>query len=76
MPLTWGEDAWTRSPLASEEADYDYILMSELVFESDLHDELLWTMRRLCTPKTVRRPLPRPRSCTRSEDVALAADAQ
>ena len=59
VPLTWGEDAWTRSPLASEEADYDYIVMSELVFEADLHDELLWSMRRLCTPKTVRCPLPR-----------------
>ena len=26
--------------------------MSELVFEPDLHEQLLWTMRRLCTAKT------------------------
>ena len=53
VPLTWGVDAWDKSPLAAEEADYDYIVMSELVFETDLHDELLWSMRRLCSPKTV-----------------------
>lgn len=52
VPLTWGEDAWSRSPLAQEEAGYDYIVMSELVFEADLHDELLWSMRRLCSPQT------------------------
>ena len=57
VPLTWGEDAWDKSPLSSEEVDYDYIIMSELVFEADLHDELLWTMRRLCCSKTVR-PFP------------------
>jgi predicted nicotinamide N-methyase len=57
VPLTWGEDDWARSPLSEEEADYDYIVMSELVFESDLHDELLWTMCRLCSPKTVRFPV-------------------
>ena len=52
VPLTWGEDAWEKSPLAAEEADYDLIVMSELVFEPDLHEQLLWTMRRLCTAKT------------------------
>jgi len=53
VPLTWGEDAWDRSPLATEETDFDHIIMSELVFEADLHDELLWSMQRLCSPKTV-----------------------
>jgi predicted nicotinamide N-methyase len=53
VPLTWGEGAWAQSPLALEEPDYDYIVMSELVFDADLHDELVWTMQRLCSPKTV-----------------------
>mmetsp|Transcript_19003 Transcript_19003/g.46688 ORF Transcript_19003/g.46688 Transcript_19003/m.46688 type:complete len:222 (-) Transcript_19003:176-841(-) len=49
LELSWGEAGFQRSQLASEGVSYDVVVMSELVYDEDSHDELLETFVRVCT---------------------------
>lgn len=53
VELEWGEDEYQRSPLSKEAFDFDYIIMSELVYDQDSHDELVATLQKVCTQKTI-----------------------
>jgi hypothetical protein len=53
VECAWGKDGWQKSPLKDEKEGWDTIILSELVYEEDAHDALLYTLQKLASPKTV-----------------------
>jgi hypothetical protein len=54
VALEWGEEAFSRSPLAREDiAPFDAIILAEVVYNTNYHQDLLWTIRRFSHPDVV-----------------------
>eukprot|EP00747_Dinoflagellata_sp_TGD_P178619 gnl/TRDRNA2_/TRDRNA2_27883_c0_seq1.p1 gnl/TRDRNA2_/TRDRNA2_27883_c0~~gnl/TRDRNA2_/TRDRNA2_27883_c0_seq1.p1 ORF type:complete len:252 (+),score=45.51 gnl/TRDRNA2_/TRDRNA2_27883_c0_seq1:123-878(+) len=53
LELEWGEQGVAGCPLAAENASFDFIISSELVYLEETHDLLVWTLQRFCAPHTV-----------------------
>jgi len=53
VELSWGEEGWASSALATEEQPFDFIISAELVFLEELHELLLWTFLKAMGPETV-----------------------
>ena len=47
VECAWGEEGWTTSPLSEQQGEWDVIIMSEVVYEEDAHDLLLFTLQQL-----------------------------
>eukprot|EP00290_Baffinella_frigidus_P010760 CAMPEP_0180168476 /NCGR_PEP_ID=MMETSP0986-20121125/32699_1 /TAXON_ID=697907 /ORGANISM="non described non described, Strain CCMP2293" /LENGTH=227 /DNA_ID=CAMNT_0022119873 /DNA_START=11 /DNA_END=694 /DNA_ORIENTATION=- len=54
MELEWGEAGWTASTgvaAAAGAGGFDIVVMSELVFDESVHEELLWTLEKSLSPQ-------------------------
>ena len=49
VELTWGESNWKDSPISQEiYAQYDILILAEVFSLPELHEELVWTVQKLC----------------------------
>ncbi len=46
--LTWGQQHWGVSPISTESVDYDVLILAEVFSLPELHEELVWTVQKLC----------------------------
>ncbi len=46
--LTWGQQHWEVSPISRESAEYDVLILAEVFSLPELHEELVWTVQKLC----------------------------
>ncbi|KAG1680411.1 hypothetical protein FOA52_015502 [Chlamydomonas sp. UWO 241] len=54
VELEWGEEGFARSPLAAAGAQpFDVIISAELVYSTQHHDKLIWTIGRFSHPSVV-----------------------
>jgi hypothetical protein len=49
--LTWGQQHWAVSPISTESAEYDVLILAEVFSLPELHEELVWTVKELCHAK-------------------------
>ncbi len=45
--LTWGESNWNISPISQEHEQYDVMILAEVFSLPELHEELVWTVKKL-----------------------------
>ena len=54
LELEWGQEAFARSPLAMESTPpFDAIILAEVVYNTNVHEALLWTIQRFSHPDIV-----------------------
>ena len=54
LELEWGQEAFARSPLAREGTPpFDAIILAEVVYNTNVHEALLWTIQRFSHPDIV-----------------------
>ncbi len=59
VELEWGEEAFARSPLSRPDCEpFDVIILAELVYNTNYHDLLLWTICKFSHPGIVSAALP------------------
>ena len=46
--LTWGEKNWDVSPISKEHEKYDVMILAEVFSLPELHEDLVWTVKKLC----------------------------
>ena len=49
--LTWGQQHWAVSPVSKESTEYDVLILAEVFSLPELHEELVWTVQKLCHAK-------------------------
>lgn len=48
--LWWGEEGFKTSPFAQENGQpFDILVGSDLIYDHDVHEFLLWSMDKVCT---------------------------
>mmetsp|Transcript_43692 Transcript_43692/g.138135 ORF Transcript_43692/g.138135 Transcript_43692/m.138135 type:complete len:204 (-) Transcript_43692:117-728(-) len=53
VELEWGERGWELSELKSHVETFDYVILSELFYDQESHEDLLWTLLRVTVPGSI-----------------------
>ena len=59
LELEWGEAGWAASSgvaAAAGAGGFDFVVMSELVFDENSHEALLWTLEKALSPQVSSHP--------------------